>query len=541
MQEGLTQFLVCSIRASVSLYLPLAVSPMSHFLSAGRRFVPVVLANQVEGIQIGGSKAADSASSKRAVAMLEWLRAVPLIALTVFMGAWPARAMNVRDILYLNKYGDDMSDVSWCNDQSFAFVTRGPERTAPSVFPPRYLQPTTINMFSIETQQVRPVLVSEQGEFKVDCVRNGGYLYLKGWIGTAMSKGARTPAGVAFEEFFDVRPGSSADGRTSFLIIPQNVVLAGPLRTAPDGSVYAQSLGDTADLDSIVPSKRAAMIENGSAYSLTRNGAKATVVTAGRNRPPSEQFSVYGFTVPEVWGIGSYDCSTNRPGCKAGLSHAPSGYYLYSKFNTDRARLDVVFTFVPGRNPSLQRWSVIGRPGMAWNTLVISGVALDAKHCYVLLEPNPTLAVNRTGGRLRLDLYLAPCRFLENQLQFDDPRPVGKKQASFIWPTLHLHGEFAVITETLDLPSQEDDQIELEKPASSQPNVCARFYRTDSWPVTPVNTICGRLIKDGANALKVSPDGGYVHVRSNSNSLIVGREYRNNGDGPAWLNHGERP
>ena len=83
------------------------------------------------------------------------------------------------------------------------------------------------------------------------------------------------------------------------------------------------------------------------------------------------------------------------------------GYYFYSKVNTPRARLDVVFTFMPGRDPLLQRWLVVGRPGVTWNTLVVAGVALDSKHCYVLLEPDPDLAVHRINGRLRLDLYLA--------------------------------------------------------------------------------------------------------------------------------------
>jgi len=240
-------------------------------------------------------------------------------------------------------------------------------------------------------------------------------------------------------------------------------------------------------------------------------------------------------------GIGSYDCSVGRPGCKAPPPEPRAGYYFYSKVNTSRARLDVVFTFMPGRDPLLQQWPVVGRPGVIWNTLLVSGVALNAKYCYVLLEPHSALAVNRINGRLRLDLYLAQCRFTENQLQFDEPKRVGRKQATFIWPTLNLHGEVAVITEVLDLPSQEDDQIEVERSAEDRPNVCARFYRTGTWPVTPVNTICVRLVEDGANGLQVRSDGGYVDAQSKNNPLIVGREYRNGGDGPAWLNHGEEP
>jgi hypothetical protein len=41
--------------------------------------------------------------------------------------------------------------------------------------------------------------------------------------------------------------------------------------------------------------------------------------------------------------------------------------------------------------------------------------------------------------------------------------------------------------------------------------------------------------------MTVSPDGGYVVFQTNGSPLIVGREYRNNGAGPVWLKHGERP
>jgi hypothetical protein len=52
--------------------------------------------------------------------------------------------------------------------------------------------------------------------------------------------------------------------------------------------------------------------------------------------------------------------------------------------------------------------------------------------------------------------------------------------------------------------------------------------------------ICGRLVQNGANGLSVSPDGGFVDIRSKTNPVIVGREYHNDGTGPDWLNHGEQ-
>jgi hypothetical protein len=96
-----------------------------------------------------------------------------------------------------------------------------------------------------------------------------------------------------------------------------------------------------------------------------------------------------------------------------------------------------------------------------------------------------------------------------------------------------------VITETTDLASQVGDQIKFEEDAADRPNVCARFYRTDAWPLTSVNTLCVRLIQDGASGLTVSPEAASSTFEARTIPLIVGREFRNDGTGPAWLNHGD--
>ncbi len=464
------------------------------------------------------------------------LRVTALLALASCTFSQAAHAMNVRDILYLNKYGEDVGGVSWCNDQALTFIAHGPAHN--TLFPPEYSRDTTVNMFTIETEQVRPIIRSEHAGFDADCVRNGDYVFLSGHLYTAMSKDAQSPAQARFSQFIDVRPRTGLEPVTPVLRMG-DLSLDSPLRTASDGSVYAEALGHAPDLDSVASSKRAAVIK-GDNYSLGRDRVRTTFATIDSAKSQPGPFAVYGFSALEVWGIGSYDCPANRPGCTADASGPRVGYYLYSKVNTNRARLDIVFTITPGREPLVRRWPVIARSGISSNTLLVSGVALDAKHCYVLLEPHPALAVNRINGHLRLDLYLAQCRFMANQLEFDQPRIVGKKQASFVVPRLSLHGEFAVITETTDLASQEDDQIEFERAEIDRPNVCARIYRAGPWPVAPVNTICVRLIQDGANGLTVSPGGGYIDIRSKGNPLIVGREYRNDGTGPAWLNHGEQ-
>jgi hypothetical protein len=381
------------------------------------------------------------------------LRAVALLILASCMASWSAHAMSVRDILYLNKYGEGISNVSWCSDQAFTFITHGP--THNTFFPSEYSRDTTVNMFTIETDQIRPIIMSEHAGFGVDCVRNGDYVFLSGYLYTAMLKDARSPAQARFSQFIDVRPRTGLQPVTPVLRMG-DLSLDSPLRTASDGSVYAEAFGHARDLYSVVPSERAAVVK-GANYSLGRDRVRTTFATIDSDKRQPGPFAVYGFSAPEVWGIGSYDCSASRPGCTADASGARVGYYLYSKVNTNRARLDIAFTITPGREPLMQRWPVVARSGISSKTLLVSGVALDAKHCYVLLEPNSALAVNRVNGRLRLDLYLAQCRFTANQLEFDQPLIVGKKQASFVIPKLNLHGEFAVITETTDLASQVDD------------------------------------------------------------------------------------
>ncbi|MBR0856760.1 hypothetical protein [Bradyrhizobium liaoningense] len=85
-----------------------------------------------------------------------------------------------------------------------------------------------------------------------------------------------------------------------------------------------------------------------------------------------------------------------------------------------------------------------------------------------------------------------------------------------------------------------DDQIEFEGEAMDRPNVCAKFFRTGTWPLKQGNAICIRQgNNDEGSGLEVSPEGGFVTVRSKTNPLIVGREFRNDGSAPAWLNSGD--
>jgi hypothetical protein len=143
--------------------------------------------------------------------LLPWYL-VLLVAVLASSPLWStAHAMGVRDILYLNKYGESVADVSWCSDQAFTFVTHGPSREH-SLFPAEYSRVTTVNMFSVETQQVRPVVTSEYAAFGVDCVKGGEYVFLNGAFYTATAVHARDPAQALF---FPVHRCASGDWRAA--------------------------------------------------------------------------------------------------------------------------------------------------------------------------------------------------------------------------------------------------------------------------------------------------------------------------------------
>jgi hypothetical protein len=191
----------------------------------------------------------------------------------------------------------------------------------------------------IPSQQVRAVIVSDNAAFGADCVRGGEYVFLNGDLGSAMATDARRPAQALFSQFIDVRPRTGAQQVTPVLQVRrEGLGFGSPLRTASDGSVYAEASSGVIDLDSIVPSKRSSLIAKGLDYSLIREGVRITFANADSRVLPPGPFPLYAFSAPEIWGLGSYDCSTNRPGCTSDPSEPPVGYYLFTKINTAQAR-----------------------------------------------------------------------------------------------------------------------------------------------------------------------------------------------------------
>lgn len=450
----------------------------------------------------------------------------------------PAGATGSSDILYLNKFGEGISNVSWCNDRAFTYKTYGPSRQG-SAFPPEYSRTTTLNMFTMETQQARPIVVSDYNAFGADCVRNGEYVFLEEFPYSAKAVWDRSGDQVSSNRFVLTRPRTERE-RTIAGKVGPGFRPGGSLRTAPDGSVYSVDAGTSLNLDDIAASKRSSFLKKAPYHTLTRDGVAVSFINPSASMAGPPVFPVYGFGAVDAHANatqgGSYDCSTGRPGCTADKREA--GYYLYVAMN-DAARNHVLFTITPRHEPIVTRWPIVSRSRSTAN-LEIVGAVLDAKNCYVLLEPVRWDPANKVGGRLKLDVYVAQCAFAGRRLEYDEPVVVARKQASFMFPKVSLNGDFLVIEDFRDFASQLDDQIEFEGEAMDRPNICVKFFRNGTWPLKQTNAICIRQGKnDEGGGLEVSPEGGFVTVRSKTNPLVVGREFRNDGSAPAWLNNGD--
>jgi hypothetical protein len=59
--------------------------------------------------------------------------------------------------------------------------------------------------------------------------------------------------------------------------------------------------------------------------------------------------------------------------------------------------------------------------------------------------------------------------------------------------------------------------------------------------MTAVNTICLSAQGNDIRRFRISPNAKYVGMEGNKDSVIVGREYRNDGTGPKWISNGDRP
>jgi hypothetical protein len=470
-----------------------------------------------------------------------------------------ADPMTTRDILYLKQFGQNISSISWCTDSSLTFVDAAPPRSA--TVPTAGREARYISMLSLTTKSLTPLLVYHDAVFDADCVRGGEYIYASGFARLPQPLNA---AGVPmpdpprerespFAQFVDIRSGITKFNLQS----GRSFRLGSPMLTAPDGNVFAQAHGTVpVELSGTEEAKRSEALKSETTYRVTSGDFDFVVFGFDYYRMPPP-FHVYGLRSPENWGVGSYRCPAPRPGCAANNSAKNVVYYADTRRITVDAVEHVVFTVVrpgdedtwpkkrtaPERGTLIQQWPVVSRIETAARDLQVVGVALDERRCFVLLQPDPELQSNRVGGRwggrLRVDLYLANCEFANGRLEFGEPLRVGRKQASFNYPRLMLKGEFIVITETNDRSSQPKDQLEPERQEADKERICALFFRGNSTQtVQHQNTLCARL-GPSYNELKVSHDASFIAVRSEERPLIVGRDYRNDGTGPSWLNNGD--
>jgi len=454
-----------------------------------------------------------------------------------------AAEMTVRDILYLNQYEEGVRGISWCDDDNFILMR--PAAPYPTLNAPNYhdFVEMYVKTFSMETKTARPLLQyhnSNIAVMSVTCLRNGEYAYVGGRTGVA---GTTDPAGwvqLPLSHLIDLTKGGRAPRYFHF-------ESGGPeqLSTASDGSVYGGTQGpDGIDLSFITNPKSRSSVKDRMTYHQTNE----VVTLISYATVPRTPFPVYGLSSKDFHTQGSYRCPAPRPGCSVGGKGRNVVYYVFSQYSdaqyvddAEPGRASTLFTITPDKTPLMQRWPVVPRPGVDMNALDILDVVVDERRCLVLLEPKSWLKSNRVNGRLRLDVYVANCGFRGSTLEFDEPRIVGRRRASFMVPHVSLHGEHIAIVEKMNMNEQPEDQAEFEKDWHLRLGPCAYIYRSEAMSMRAINTICVSKQDSDVRRFKISPNAKYVGMEGNKDSVIVGREYRNDGTGPKGISNGDRP
>jgi hypothetical protein len=449
-----------------------------------------------------------------------------------------AAEMTVRDILYLNQYEEGVRGISWCDDNNFILLR--PAAPYPTLNAPNYhdFVEMYVKTFSTETKTARQLLQyhnSNIAVMSVACLRNGEYAYVGGRTGVA---GTTDPAGwvqLPLSHLIDLTKGGRAPRYFRF-------ESGGPeqFSTASDGSVYGGTHGpDGIDLSFITNPKSRSSVKD----RMTHHQTNEVVTLISYATVPRTPFPIYGLSSKDFHTQGSYRCPAPRPGCHAGADERNVVYYAFTQYNDNavRSRLNTLFTITPGRSPWAQRWPVVPKPGLNVDALHILDVVLDEARCLVLLQPKSWLPRNQVNGRLRLDVHVANCAFRGSALEFDEPRVVGRRRASFMVPQISLHGEYVAIVERMNMDAQPEDQIEFEKDWHFRLGPCVYIYRSEAASMTAVNTICVSAQGNDIRRFRISPNAKYVGMEGNKDSVIVGREYRNDGTGPKWISNGDRP
>jgi hypothetical protein len=383
---------------------------------------------------------------------------------------------------------------------------------------------------------VREITTFETGRVWVTCLRGGEYIYADGLVETA--HGASRPPALRFAQLVDIRARSGAQTGPRGYTFREVTFSDRRAFTGPDGSVFGLIGFYPPDLKSIDSRMRTEFLAFNLTYSLRHGAGDVTFVATTPQTNPPRSFPIYGVGARGNRAIGSYGCPAVHPGCAVGT---PAVYYAYSDRKADTYSVDTLVTITPRQDRIARPWPIVPRDRAASAALEIRGVVLDDKRCFVLLQPNLSLAANHVDHQPKLDLLIANCRFGKDRLEFDAPQAVARKQGSFASPKLSLHGQFLVITEEVQMQPEDWPLPAAEQVAWEQKGDCIHILRPEAGRgAVLLNSFCAQG-RGASTKFIVSPDGNYVAIDDGANPIIVGREYRNEGIGPGWLISGGRP
>jgi hypothetical protein len=492
--------------------------------------------------------------------------AISVIVLSWIMylgcAASPARAeaLTTRDILNLDKFGKDISSISWCSDETLTLVDlQSADSTEGQASVKRSIR--TVKMLSLSSGESRQLLVYLDAGITAHCVRGGEFLYISGTSRLAYQPSSSPSVGrVVYQNFYHLlevpREGASAKHPT-VINNQKDGALYGPVLTDANGNVYGRMLGGSqqVELKNINLKGLTSRQKSALTYKVSKDDFHFIILAVNfdSDDPRARRVGFYGLATPDGRSVGSYPCPGPRPGCAAGGAAKSTHYYTSSKFVASKVpradgfldTQDVLYTVVSGDSPAQpQRWPIVRATASKLPyQLAVVDVAIDAKRCLVLLEPNRWLASSRDAGRLRQDLLIADCTVKGGRLEYSEPQSIGFKQGSFIFPKLSIHGDIVAVTDTYSQTSQQDDQIELERQQDARAQICVKMYLGSSAEkFQRINSLCAlvsQIDHSIADSLIVSPGAKFIAFGARGNPLIVGRDFRNDGRGPAWLTNGD--
>jgi len=340
--------------------------------------------------------------------------------------------------------------------------------------------------------------------------------------------------------------------------------IKGPVSTDAEGNVVGrrsptQSAMGELDLENFNLKDMSPRQKEALSYTVKKDDFNFIVFSSDQDRlgPRNPKIGIYGVSTPQLGfrSLDSYRCPAPalRPGCATGGAAKNAVYYTFSFFATSRVPgpdgllegHQALYTVVPGKRPLIQRWPIVNASvSRLPYELAVLDVALDAQRCLVLLEADRRQVSSRVEGRLRQDVLIADCEIKAGQLAYSEPRLIGRKQGSFIFPRLGLRGDTVVVSDFYDQSSQEEDQIEFERAENEKARICVQLFRgASAASLQRTNAFCAPVSRLGGGwdteHLIVSPNAKFIALLGRDDALIVGRDYRSDGREPDWLTNEE--